>query len=188
MQHASYPEDSKRLATLKVLTDLLSTVTPDNGYGHDLTDRVYRGRYTFTRANEVPAVAILENMDPDRFPRMAGQEDQVGNSLSNENWVLLLQGWVPDDKKNPTDPAYELMADVRKALSQVNEGGPVHHLAAPTNPWWRLGGLVSGMTMEPGVARPPSEQTSSLAYFWMRVTLKFVEDASNPFDHMINQQ
>ena len=181
-QHPSYPEESKRLATLMVLSDLLRTIVPGDDYKHDLSESVWRGRYNFDKADLVPAVAILENIDPDRYPRLAGHEDFTGHGLSSEGWVLLIQGWVVDDKENPTDPAYRLMADVRKALSLIMKGPN----RGETNEFFRLGGLITGMTMEPGVARPPAEQLSSKAYFWMRITLKFVEDPNDPFDHEIN--
>jgi len=35
--------------------------------------------------------------------------------------------------------------------------------------------------MEPGTVRPPQEQNSSAAFFWMRVVFKFVEDPNNPY-------
>ena len=181
-QHPDFPTDSKKLATLKVLCKLLNTVHTDNGYEHNLTENVWRGRYNFDKTDTVPAVAILENIDPDRYPRLAGQEDyEHGHGISFEQWTLLIQGWVVDDKCNPTDPAYALMADVRKALALINKGPS----RGETNEFFRLGGLVTGMTMEPGVARPPAEQLSSRAYFWMRITLKFVEDPNDPYDHDI---
>src|SRR5690606_2171657 len=105
--------ESKRLTTLMALSDFLaSEITTANGYKHDLEDRVWRGRNKFDKDDEVPALAILDNPDPDRFPRLAGGDWDY--PLGKEDWVLLIQGWVPDDKMNPTDPAYELMADTRK--------------------------------------------------------------------------
>lgn len=173
--------DSKRLTTLKALTTFLRTeVSVANGYKHDLDGRVVRGRMFVGRDDPLPLVSILENLDPDRYPRMAGGDYDA--PTSKEEWILLLQGWVEDDKVNPTDSAYELMADVRKALAKIRKrgGGPMDD---PSNyPNWNLGGLISGMTMEPGIVRPPIEQVSEKAFFWMRVTLKFVEDQNDPYD------
>ncbi len=171
--------DSKRLTTLKRLSTFLATeVARDNGYKHDLAGAVFRGRMFTTNNDPLPMVTILENVDPDRYPRPAGGETEA--PTTNEDWVLLVQGWAEDDKDNPTDPAYELMADVRKALAKLKQR-PHPVLGGPENPDYMLGGLIAGMTMEPGIARPPIEQVSSKAFFWMRVVLKFVEDPNDPY-------
>jgi len=92
-----------------------------------------------------------------------------------------VQGWSEDTKENPTDPAYELMADVRKALAKIVKRGHPTDAAQIPNPDLMLGGLITGMTMEPGIARPPIEQVSAKAFFWMRVKLQFVEDPNDPY-------
>lgn len=187
-QHPDYPEDSKRLAVLKVLTDLLVEQVPM------VERRVFRGRYFFTKTNDVPALAILENLDPDRFPTMAGHEDMTGYGSSKEKWILLLQGWVKDDEgqsenDHPTDRAYVLMAHTQKALALINQqtGNPQYE-GTNTNKWFRLGGLVMKVTMEPGVARPPQEKVSEFAYFWMRIILDYFEEPRDPFNHGIQPQ
>lgn len=173
--------DSKRLACLKALTTHLKTeVTPANGYLHDLSNAVFRGRNRFTDADPDVMVSILESPNPDRFPRAAGSSDD-GIAEQSDNWTLLIQGWAPDDPVNPTDPAYELMADTKKALTKIvarsTESGD------PLRPdVYMLGGLIVGLKCEPGTVRPPDEQ-SSKAYFWMRVILQFVEKLSDPFAH-----
>ena len=171
--------DSKRLTTLKAITDFLKTeVAVASGYKHDLDGAVFRGKMFYTNNDPLPCVSILENIDPDRYPREAGGDR--AHPVTKEGWVLLVQGWVKDDKENPTDPAYELMADVRKALAKLCRR-PSTMSAEPENPDYNLGGLIAGMTMEPGIARPPIEQVSSKAFFWMRVVLKFVEDPNDPY-------
>lgn len=180
-QHPEYPDDPKRLAALKVLTDLLSKEV------ESVEGRVYRGRYFFTKNNKVPALAILENLDPDRFPTTAGHEDMTGHGLTKDRWIILIQGWTKDvdeGENHLTDSAYVLMAETRKALSLIDKrtGNPQYD-TPNTNKWWRLGGLVGKATLEPGVARPPQEKVSEYAYFWMRVILDFVEDPNDPFDH-----
>ena len=172
--------DSKKLTTLKALTDYLKTeVSVANGYKHDLAGKVFRGRMFFTRDDAAPMVSLLENLDPDRYPRLAGGDYDA--PTSKEDWVILVQGWVDDDKVNPTNPAYELMADVRKALAKLRRrGGPME--PEDSYPNYYLGGLISGITMEPGIVRPPIEQVSERALFWMRVTLKFVEDQNDPYN------
>lgn len=172
--------DSKRLTTLKRLCDYLQReVRKANGYKNDLKGRVFRGRMFYSNNDTPPLVSIMENLDPDRFPRLAGGDYEL--PTTKEGWVLLVQGWCEDDKENPTDPAYELMADVRKALAKIVKRGHPTDAAQIPNPDLMLGGLIAGMTMEPGIARPPIEQVSAKAFFWMRVTLQFVEDPNDPY-------
>lgn len=175
--------DSKRLATLKALTAYLaSEITPDNGYKHDLSveDAVIRGRLKTTESDPLPQVSILESPNPDRFPNRAGDPDNI-EIEQKDNWTLFVQGWVDDDKRNPTDPAYELMADVKKALARLVAMRPEFGTAVyPEN--YLLGGLIYGLEFEPGTVRPP-DQNSAKAFFWMHVILKFTENVNDPFDH-----
>lgn len=172
--------DSKRLTVLKKLCEFLAAeITEANGYKHTLAaNAVTRGRMFSTNNDPLPMVTILENIDPDRYPRPAGGEHE--HVTTAEDWVLLVQGWAVDDKENPCDTAYELMADVRKALAKLKQR-PSPVTADPENPNFLLGGLIAGMTMEPGIARPPIEQVSSKAFFWMRVVIKLVEDPNDPY-------
>ncbi len=173
--------DSKRLATLKAITTFLETeVSVANGYEHDLAGNVFRGRMTFDETDPLPCVSLLDNINPDRFPSRAGFDDgDTGDTTSR--WVLLLQGWVKDDKRNPTDPAEQLMADVKKAIAKLDtDPNPMSNEAQ--HPDYLLNGLIVGLEIEPGTVRPP-DQHSAKAYFWMRVILKFNENVRDPFDH-----
>jgi hypothetical protein len=172
--------DSKRLATMKALTShIMGEVSIAKGYKHNLANAVFRGRMFFDKDDPMPCVSVLEGMQPDVSPRRAGGDDYEA-PVQKDQWVLLVQGWVEDDKDNPTDPAYELMADVKKALAKiVKDAHPISGEGQHAN--YMLGGLISGMTMEPGVARPPTEQVSELAFFWLRITLQFVEDTNDPY-------
>lgn len=160
--------DSKRLTVLKAICEHISeTVTPANGYKHDLTDRVFRGRLVFSDSDPVPMVSVLENLNPDRLPNRAGEHGHQ----HNEAWVLLVQGWSKDDRLNPSDPAYELMADTKKALALLIDDSRSGYL---------LNGLIADLTIEPGTVRPP-DSSSSRAFFWMRVILRFTEDVRDPY-------
>lgn len=180
--------DCKRLVALKRLTDYLQTeVTVANGYQHDLspvdadTPRVYRGREDFDDNDPLPCVSLLENMDPDRYPPSAGTGRQQHSEQLNR-WVILVQGWVEDDKLNPTDPAYNLQADVIKALARITQGGdPRQARPADHDTVYMLGGMLDNFVVEPGVVRPPTEQVSNKAFFWLRVTLTMPEDPNDPY-------
>lgn len=171
--------DSRRLEVLKRLTaHLESEISVSNGYKHNLDGGVARGRMWFDTSDPLPMVSILESPNPDRFPNRAGEQDNTHVS-QRDNWTILVQGWTADDKQHPTDPSYELMADVKKALARLTHVSPDHGI--PTHPNYLLGGLIADMQYEPGTVRPPDEQ-SSKAFFWMRVILKFVENVNDPYD------
>lgn len=173
--------DPKRLVMLKALTDYLSrTIRPVNGYQHNLAGAVFRGRYFFSKDDPVPMLSILENPDPDRFPPRAGRLGQ-GPTEGHEGLTLLIQGWAKDDKVNPSDPLYRLMADVQKALAGLSAGEDPATLR-PAGPDYLLGGLVTYVTPEPGVVRPPIEQQSELSCFWLRCEFGFVENPLDPYD------
>lgn len=163
--------DSKRLVALKRLTEHLvsETAVP-----------TYRGRLKFGDKDPIPMLSILEDPDPDRFPRRAGGDDGVRSPMQLETWHLLVQGWAEDDPENPTDPAHELLARVKMALAKINQGhGP---FGEPPSDSYNLGGIIAGITMEPGTVRPPMEQPSERAFFWLRIALQFVEDVNDPFN------
>lgn len=177
--------DSKRLATLKALCNhLKGEMAPGNTeYKHELDQGkgVQRGRLFYDKEDPLPMLSILENIEPDRAPRRAGDDDMIAASIDSSQWILLVQGWTKDDKENPTDPAYELMADVKKALAKLNQGPD--QFGRPGHPNAKLGGLITGISMEPGTARPPQDELSSKAFFWMRIVLQFVEDPNDPYKH-----
>ena len=174
--------DSKRLAFIKALTEHIRSEVDGTGlYTNDLTVeplQVTRGVLYVDDHDPLPSVQLLENIDPDRYPRRAGGEWE--HPTQKEDLIILITGHVEDDKEHPSDEAYGLLADVKMALAKlVFRGDPTR--AQETHPNYMLGGLITGMTMEPGTVRPPQEQNSSAAFFWMRVVFKFVEDPNNPY-------
>lgn len=161
--------DSKRLRILKAITAVLQGVNPVNGYGVDLSGSVYRGRTVFGEDTTLPCVSILEALNPDReMVTVGGNVDRK----QKDRWHLLVQGWVDDDINNPSDPAHNLMAEVRKRLSCIFDDSSNNFL---------LGGLIEDAQLEPGVIRPPDE-TSAKAYFYMRFVVTVVEKLSDPFE------
>lgn len=184
--------DDLRLTIQKRLTAYLEgEVSVANGYQHDLAGKVFRGRTKYNHEEDggvgVPLLSILESPDADRFPLRTGYQDGVESATQREGYVLLVQGWVENDSVNPTDPAYPFLADVKKALARLAEAETVYGARGPVhnprfNPeTYMLGGLISGLTIEPGTVRPPMEQVSSNAFFWLRVVLQVVEDTNDPY-------
>jgi hypothetical protein len=171
--------DSKRLRLKIALTEWLQGITPANGYQHDLSTqsgvvRVFRGRDKFGENDPLPALAILETLNPDRDINFAG-----AGRVVNEQWILMVQGWAaPDESEiHPTDAADRLLADAKKRVGELmgNDLAPQdersHH---------NLYGLVADIKVEPGTVRPP-DQFSALAYFYFRVAFSFVEKIDDPY-------
>lgn len=164
--------DTKRLAMLKALSAHLEA---------EVGCPCSRGRLFFTDEDELPMLSILDDFDPDRYPRRAGANDGNSPGEQAEQYVILVQGWAEDDKKNPTDPAHNLMGLTKKALHKIIQTtGPFD--PGEENPSYKLGGLVEGLRVEPGTVRPPQEQASEKAFFWLRLVVTFTENNTDPFD------
>lgn len=158
--------DPYRLRVLKALTCHLEGISPELGYDYELKGAVYRGRTVVGEDMKVPALSILESPRPD-FGAYVG-EDQA----RSEGWALLLQGWVEDDKKNPTDPAYRLASAVENRLALIvlerddGSGRPLDTLAYMLGRQEDGHTLISKFQFGPPVVRPP-DQSSSKAFFYM---------------------
>lgn len=162
--------DPFRLQVLKALTAAFEEITPANGYAHDLSGKVFRGRTSFGEDDPIPMVCILEAIEQEQ-PGTVSMPNAAG--MSNGPWVLLIQGFVDDDPQNPTDPAHILMADVKKRLAAERPRERQHNILG-------MGGRVHELKISPGVVRPPDD-ISGKAYFWLRITLGMVENLSDPY-------
>ncbi len=166
--------DSYRLSVLKALTTHLKGITPANGYtaaqwglDYDLSDKVFRGRTVFGEGDPIPLVSILESprSDPGLFTDEGYQR--------KEDWSLLIQGWATDDVDNPTDPAYGLMDVVEHRLMRLIAVS--EHTGTELYPdEYLLNRSVADVRVSPGVVRPPMEQVSSKAFFYLPVRLTLV--------------
>lgn len=162
-----------RLEVLKRMTAVLEEITVTNGYQHDLLGRVHRGRGLYGDETAIPCLSILEAPIPlDQLPSARDNVGQVGP------WELVVQGWVNDDKRNPTDPAHVLLADVKRRLALERKKA---NWDLPGDGIFGLGRTVDKMYIGPGVVRPP-EEISSKAYFWLTITLDIVEDMTEPYE------
>lgn len=162
-----------RLEILKRMTDVLKEITPANGYVTDILDHVYRGRGVYGDETPLPALSILEAPIPlDQLPSAKDNQSLAGQ------WELVVQGWVDDDRKNPTDPAQVLLADVKKRLAIERKK---LDWDKPEDGIFGLGRFVTAMYIGAGVVRPP-EEISAKAYFWLTITLDIAEDMAEPYE------
>jgi hypothetical protein len=171
-----------RLRVQKSLTAALQQITPANGYYSDMSDttddrgkpleRVYRGRTLFGEDDPLPMLSILEEpIAPETDLAPTGGTSGIGP------YDLMVQGFVDDDKKNPTDPAHMLMADVKKRLIGLKEDERQSHRVFRFGP---KANTVVGVSFGGGVVRP-ADEVSAVAYFWLRVSFELAEDHLNPF-------
>lgn len=166
---------SQRLDVLKALTAHLEGITKDNGYPYDMKGKVYRGRDRFGAdfVSRLPFLSILEAKATD-YGNFANEEQTV----RLDDWVLLVQGWVPDDARNPTDPAYDLVATVESRLAMLiakdEDGRPMYPGV------YRLGEMVATLTLAQPVVRPPEEGLSDTAFFFLPVRVGLKVDIRNP--------
>jgi len=161
--------DPFRLVIQKRLTAVLQEITPANGYENDFSEAVFRGRAFYGDADPIPMLSILEVPIPDeQLPSPPG--------LNKGPYTLMVQGFVHDDRANPTDPAHVAMAEVKKRLGEEAKKQDAQRAEDAI-----LGTkLVVSIDIGPGVVRPPDE-VSAKAYFWLTLELELVEDQTDPF-------
>jgi hypothetical protein len=161
-------DDPRRLRALKNLTACFEAITVAGGYKTDIgAGHVFRGRRVYGDDDPLPLVAIND------FPL---PEDQLpvprGGTTRETDWQLLVQGFVEDDRLNPSDPAHVLAADCQKALAfEARKNTELQPDVLG------MGGLVTDIRIGAAVVNAPDE-ISSKAYFYMPVTLTIVEDCN----------
>lgn len=176
-----------KLRVLTALTDALKEITPANGYVSDLSDfdpgdgvdtaRVYRGRAWFGENDPTTMVSILEGTDP----AAEVGEPPIDTTTGEYDWPILVQGWVTDDAQNPTDPAYVLLADVRRRLAAERSRKAPGTRGMPDPLGLGMGNnRVSELTIGPGVVRPADDLSSS-AWWWLSLTIRVVDRAADPY-------
>jgi len=161
-------DDPFRLKVLKALTAILEEITPANGYNHDLSDKVFRGREIFGDDDPLPMISILEAIEQ-------SEDTPPPNSGTHFKgpWELQIQGFVQDERENPTDPAHFLMADVKKRLAAERKRDEQYNLFGFDNRVYQL-------RISPGVVRP-ADDVSAKAYFWLRISIEMVENLMDPY-------
>jgi hypothetical protein len=167
--------DSYILTVEKAICSLIAdTVTTDNGRPFDLSQVVFRGRQRFGHGEPVPMVSVVQAPNIDIENNNAGKGRQRFSDKT-----FLIQGWVADDPQNPTDPAHELMAEVKRALSYTLDMDDPNFMFRSYNP--KGNDLISNINISTGLVRPPESGISDKAYFWLPLIVTLIEDLSDPY-------
>ena len=167
------PPDPFRLRVQKAMCEAFKQITVANGFRSDLASSVFRGRTLFGDDDPLPMISILE----EPIAPEANLSSDAGSTASGD-YVLMVQGFLQDDKDNPTDPAHVLMADVKKRLVELKLDERLDDRVFRFGP---KANTVVGVSWDGGVVRP-ADEVSAVAYFWLRVTLDRAEDQLNPFE------
>lgn len=166
-----------RLRVQKSLTAALEQIIPSNGFVNDMAPedgegKVLRGRTIFGDDDPLPMISILE--EP-----IAPESDLAPSdgTTAYASYDLMVQGFVKDNYKHPTDNAHYLLGDVKKRLISLKEeekrDDRVFRFGAKAN-------TVTEVSFGGGVVRP-ADEVSAVAYFWLRVSFQLCEDHLNPF-------
>ncbi len=169
-------DDVFRLRVLKSLTECLSGIVPANGYLHDLSGDgddqskgwVSRGKLVYGDDEPLPCVSILEPPIPLEVILSRGD-----NTYSSGDWELLIQGFVNDNPKHPSDPAHSLMGEVKARLVREKRRDRGRNI-------FGMGGRVMEMYIGQGSVRP-ADQVSARCFFWLTLTLKLAEELEQPY-------
>ncbi len=184
-------DDPFKLRVMKALSASMKEITPDNGFTFNLadfdpgdgvdTERVVRGRDWFGANDPIPMLSILEGIAPG--DEVAEPPSEVPDG--EIDWQILIQGWVTDDPVHPTDPAYRLLADVRRRLKyeakRTLPGDPSERDIFGLRSAGSSLSQITGFRFGTGVVRP-ADDVSSNAWFWLSTTIRIVEDSANPYD------
>jgi hypothetical protein len=171
--------DSRQLDILKRLTAHLQGITIDNGYEFEMSQAVFRGRMVYGEDDPVPMISIVEHLTADIAVETAGEND----IMRQDNWVLLVQGWLSHEPDCPTDEAYQLKAATEHRLARLikidqSTGEPLY----PDEYLLGIKDTITGISIGPGVVSVAiREGASAKAFFYLPVGISLAIDISDPF-------
>lgn len=169
--------DSLRKRIVKAVSETLKSITPANGYEFDFSDytddlgrdreRVFRGRTRFGESDPLPMLVVLE--DPTRRTPDTGG---TGGRQNISQFALLIQGFAKGDENHRLDVAYDLSAQVTKALAReiARHDGP-----------FGMGPRVGHAQIGQPVHRGGDDDISDHAYMLIGLTLTIHENLLDPY-------
>lgn len=162
-----------KLRVLMGLTDVLKGIGgPTEGYAYDIKDQVYRGILSY--GDERKGQTFLSILEPPAPPDQQPMPGPGGTALTGW-WDIVVQGFCPEDRENPSDPAQYLLADVKRAIGlhrRANQRGNRPYLGMPNT--------VLDIQVGAGTVRPPDDLSIS-AYCYLLVRLQIAEDTADPY-------
>jgi hypothetical protein len=160
-----------RLALKMALTDLLKTITVENGYRHDLSSGVFRGKVTLSRESmKLPLVTINENVT--KGSDMVWNAQDEGLVISDYPLVIIGYADPGLDPDNPTDAADLLFDDVMSCLGAVKP--------ALANRRYLGLNFVDQAGAGLRVIHPPGNDESGLPYFAIEWRIRMAETFYGP--------
>ncbi len=167
--HQPGDPDAKVPKQLRILRKIAAYLEVTSGY------KCFVGVDVLSAEVAENALSILEAPRP-----IIGQPAGEGGLRRNENWTLLLQGWPKDNKKMPSAPAYFMKAKVEQLLALIVAELPDGRQR--TDPLYKLGGDISGLTIGQGVVRPAGEAAPSrLAMFYLPLVIELQTSSIDPY-------
>lgn len=166
-----------KLIIMQMLTDLLSEpydfTYQDARGGHTIQftpGGVYRGRKTVSVEDNVAyAISVLE------APRATiGSPADVEGRQRAEDWTLNVQGWPPEDREHPSDPAYVMAAAVRQRMAKLIDSD--RETGAPLFPeWFMFNKMVHNIQFGATIVTPATAEVSKVAFWYMPVVVSLVQ-------------
>lgn len=171
---------SKKTLILRRLTELLETIsyTSYNGDEIDLEGAVSRGRALYGDEAPITFLALVEK------PRqILGEGGGEQKTMYNGPWDILVQGFARDDPNHPLDPGYELLAHVEQKMARIIQESPngMRGGLYPEDYLLGLKELITSFSFIMPIVRPPDNDVSNTAYFFMPVSIGLVTDMASPF-------
>ncbi len=175
-------KDPFMLMVQKKLCAEIRKIQPCNGYHFDLSgeegtpeNKVFRGRATFGDDDPPLMVSILEDYQQGKNLLSKNNHSPV----VHKEYRLLVQGFVPDDMQNPTDPAHYLQADLEQLFGILRQScektGFLLDIRGDS-------GSVTNIGQDSGGVRPPDDLSVS-AYCWLEVWLEVYKQTNKPYEH-----
>ena len=150
---------TRSMRVLDQIVSRLKAINGGNGFYFDLGERVYKGRYRFTKEDNFPVISVNSSGDT------AQQVNGGDYSKHKVSKVVEIHGIVAvSDINNPVDDAEMLVADIKRAIFSKDE---------------RLGG--NSYTIEySGTFIGDLDESVNMISCQVNIAAVFAEDLSNP--------
>ncbi len=146
---------SKRYALFLAIEEVLNSITVNNGYQEDL-HKVYRGRTEFGEQETDYYVSLVEDIDH-------RDKEAVKPDMELHVVPYLIQGFVKQGENSDFTRAYQLLADIQKALRLEKDS-----LFSRT---------VTKVSISPGsVTRPIDSTGTDFLFVLVRLNITLAED------------